>query len=191
MTAARAVVCLGLIALTATACGGTRATTTTGTTKATGAARPLPWPETTPQVAYGFIRSLRPMGRGYLLRLDLHLLFGPDRTGLAACIDNHECAPGTTSFPDDSYDHDLRYVVAYYLPPGAPVELVTFAGTPATVTARYFYGLAHGLNPRHLGVMAPGRDALREFAFFVEAAPRSPFHKGYEPVLRLYQQFHP
>ena len=177
---------LGLLALVAAGCGGKSAPGTT-----TSAAPARPWPETTPRVELGYVRSLTPLGRGYKLRLDLHLRFGVDRTGLAACIDNHDCAPGTSGFPDDSYDRDLHYVVTYYVPPAAPVELVSLSGQPAaTVTAHYLYGLAHGRDPRHVDPMARGADALREFAFYVQVSPS--FSAGhYESVTRLYQLFHP
>lgn len=159
------------------------------------AAKPVarePWPYTTPQVFFGTAKSFTPLGSGYKLRLALALRFGPDKTGLAACIDNHECAKGTTSFDDDSYGHDLHYVVTYYVPPNTPVELVSFS-TPnsPTVSARYFYGLAHGRNPRHIKVMANGADALREFAFYVRVAPQAQRTKNYESVQRIYQQYHP
>ncbi len=161
-------------------------------TKTTGGATPaLPWPETTPRVEFGYVKSFTPLQQGYKLRLELHLLFTVDKTGLAACIDNHDCPPGTNNFLDDTYDRDLRYVITYFVPPTAPVQLVSFSGQrPPTVTARYFYGLVHGRNPRHVQVMARGPDALNEFAFYVEVAP--PLSLGhYESVMRLYQQFHP
>ena len=177
---------LGLAAVAATACGG-KATSESATTDASA----VGWPYTSPRIEYGFIRSLTPLGQGYKLRLDLHLLFGPDKTGLAACVDSHECPPGQTGFLDDTYDHDLRYVVTYYVPPNVPVALVGFSGRSPKVTARYFYGLTRGRNPRRVQVMAPGNNALREFGFYVEvAAPYSP-HRGYELVRRLSQQYHP
>jgi hypothetical protein len=186
----RAIALAGLVALLATGCGSKRSAGHT-TTAATPTIATVPWPETTPRVEFGTIRSFTPLGAGYELRLDLQLLFGPDKTGLAACIDNHECRKGTTGFDDDSYGHDLHYVVTYYAPPATPVELVSFtAKTPPIVTARYFYGLAHGRNPRHIQVMARGADALREFGFYVEVSPRFSA-KRYQSVLRMYQQYHP
>jgi hypothetical protein len=185
MAVARMLVCLGLIAL-ATGCGSSSAT------KATKNTTSVPWPDTDPTVEFGFIRSFTPLGQGYKLRLDLHLRFGPDKTGLAACIDTHECRPGTTGFLDDNYDHDLRFVVTYFVPPTASVGLVSFSGEPSpTVTARYFYALAHGRNPRRVQVMASGADAIKEFGFFVELAPKTSLPKGYELVTRMYQQYHP
>ena len=188
MTVARTLALVGVVALVAAGCGAKVTTKKVTTGSLTQAA---PWPQVTPRVEFGSIRSFTPLGAGYKLRLDLHLLFESDKTGFAACADSHECAPGTKSFDDDTYDHDLKFVVTYYVPPTTPVGLVSFTtNPPPVVTARYFYGLAHGQNPRHVKVMASGADALKEFAFYVEVSPAfSPHH--FESVIRLYQQFHP
>ncbi len=188
MSIARTAAFAALVGIFAAGCGGAGH-------PAKHAAPPVakePWPYVTPQVEFGTIDSFTPLGTGYELRLALVLRFGPDKTGLAACIDNHECAKGTTGFDDDSYDHDLHYVVTYYVPPSTPVTLVSFSTpSPPTVTAKYFYGLAHGRNPRHIKVMAAGADALREFAFYVQVAPQAQRTKTFESVLRIYQQYHP
>lgn len=153
----------------------------------------MPWPYSAPLVEYGRITSLTRLGRGYELRFDLHLLFGPDKTGLAACVDNHECPPGVRGFLDDTYDHDLKFVVTYYMRPATPVDLVSASGQfpYPRVTAQYFYGLVHGHNPRHVRVMAPGAFALSEFAFDIEIGRSSASTHGYETVTRLFQVYHP
>ncbi len=151
-----------------------------------------------PTTELGYVDSLTPLGQGYELRLDLHARFGPDATGLAACIDSHECPAGTKGFPDDTYDHDFRYVVTYYVPPGATVALVGATGaTTPRVTARYLYGMAHGRNPRRVRAMTTtGADVLREFAFNVRVVDRCGPAKCFTPrsyreVDRLAQLFHP
>ena len=179
--------CAALIVALLAGCGGHPGKRATVKTQA------LPWPYTAPTVEYGWIRSLTPLGSGYKLRFDLGLLFGSDKTGLAACIGNHECRPGTTGFLDDSYVHDLKYVVTYYVPPTASVELIG-GSSPLRypkVTARYFFGLAHGRNPRHVDVQAPGHLALNEFAFYIAVGHSDGPHHGYESVTRLFQVYHP
>jgi hypothetical protein len=152
----------------------------------------LPWWQTAPRVEFGRLTSFAPLGRGYRLRLDLHVLFGVDKTGLAACIDNHECKPGTKSFLDDSYDHDFKYVLTYYVPATAPVQLVNLSAQIAgTVTARYLYGLSRGRNPRHLKQVTVGPEVLHEFGYYVQVAPRTGSSRKYETVTRLSQVFHP
>jgi hypothetical protein len=99
------------VVLLATGCGGG------AHRKALDQASQLPWWYTAPQVAFGRIGSLTPLGAGYKLRLHLYLRFGPDKTGVQACIDNHDCPAETNSFPDDTYEHDLKYLVTYYVPP--------------------------------------------------------------------------
>ena len=147
-----------------------------------------------PRVEFGFIKSLTPLGSGYRLRFDLHALFEPDQTGLAACVDNHECRPGTTSFPDDTYDHDFKYVVTYLVPADAAVQLVGIPPKPnPTVTARYFYAFVHGSNPRHIRTQATlGRFALDEFVFYIEVSNSDAARPdGFDRVLGLVQVFHP
>jgi hypothetical protein len=186
-------VALLLALAVAVAAGGCAHTSVKATTSTTSSAAALPWPESTPHVVFGSVKSFTPLGRGYKLQLDLQLRFSVDKTGLAACIDNRECAPGTASFPDDTYDHDLKYVVTYYVPQTAPVDLVTFAGGSGydRVTAAYLYGLSLGRNPDHLKEVTVGQNALHAFAFWVELAPESALPTTYDPVLRLAQQFHP
>jgi hypothetical protein len=177
------------VAILVAGCGGSGSAT--GTTSASQAP-PTPWWLNAPRVEFGLMRSLTPLGQGYKLRLDLHLLFGPDKTGLAACIDNHDCTPGTTSFPDDTYDHDLEFVVTYYVPPNLPVQLVSLSGgIAATVTARYLYGLSLGHNPRHLKVATIGPEVLKEFGYYLRVRPRPVSTSGYQTVTRLSQVFHP
>jgi len=188
MAVARAFALVGLTVVVMAGCSGKIVV------KRSAATSPaLPWPYTAARVEYGWIRSLTPLDRGYELRFDLGLLFGPDKTGIAACVDNHECPPGTTGFLDDSYVHDLKYVVTYYVPPTAAVELVSGSGQfpYPTVTARYLYGLAHGRNPRHVHLQAPGRLALHEFGFDIDVGDSEGPHHGYEAVTRLFQVFHP
>lgn len=86
----------------------------------------LPWYSRAPDVTLGWIKSLTPLGAGYKLRLDLYLLFGRDKTGIAACVDNHEMSAQPGGILDDKYEHDLHYLVTYYVPPT----------TPANATAR-------------------------------------------------------
>ena len=146
-----------------------------------------------PFVQYGVIKSFTKRGSGYKLRLDLHELFGDDKTGTAACIDNHECPRGTTSFLDDHYDHDFKYVLTYYVPRDASVQLLAYPGPDVIVSARYFYGLAHGKNPLHLKVEAqPGPDALSEFGYFIHISLKEPErYQGLEHVTGLLQLYHP
>ena len=152
---------------------------------------PLPWYFRAPQVELGFARSLTPLGGGYKLRLDLYLLFGPDKTGIAACVDNHECPRGQKGFLDDSYEHDLNYVVTYYVPPTTPVTLVGDQTYPQ-VTARYFYEYLHGRNPRHLVIQSqPRPSSLGEFGFYVQISDAQSPGEGFERVLRMGQVYHP
>jgi hypothetical protein len=142
-------------------------------------------------VTLGRIRSLTPLGSGYKLRLDLYLLFGPDKTGIAACVDNHECPRGQQGFLDDTYEHDLHYVVTYYMPPTTPVTLVG-DNTYPRVTARYFYGFVHGRNPRHLLLQEqPGPAALHDFGVYVQVSKAPPPSGDFERVLRMGQVYHP
>jgi hypothetical protein len=180
-------VAMSAVVLAVSGCGGSA--------KHTSVSTPPPsqprWMDA-PRVEFGFIKSLTPLGSGYVLRFDLHELFGPDKTGLAACIDNHECRPGTTSFLDDTYDHDFKYVVTYYVPADAAVQLVGIPPKPdPNVTARYFYAFAHGKNPRHVQTQATlGRFALSEFGFYIEISNAYTPH-GFERVIGLVQVFHP
>lgn len=177
---------LAILGLAVAGCGGKAAP------RATVRQPPQPWWVRTPLVEFGFIKSLTPLGRGYELRLDLHLRFGPDRTGIRACIDDHACAPGTTGLPDDTYDHDLNYVVTYYVPPETPVELVgANVSRFPTVTAQYFYGMGHDRNPHHVGAFALGPDALKEFGFYVAVSPSSGARRQLQRVTRMGQVFHP
>ena len=181
-----------VLAVTAAGCGATKHVVATVAARSTVAS--VPWWQTEPVVQYGFVKSLTPLGSGYKLRLDLGLLFTVDKTGLAACIDNHDCAAGTKSFPDDTYGRDLRYVVTYYVAPNTPVDLVGLGSATPHVTARYLYGMSQGRNPQHVKAMATGRDTLRVFAFYVEVsrvAPSGLPYKTFEPVLRMAQIYHP
>jgi hypothetical protein len=188
MLGLKTLVAVSVLVLAVLGCGGSAK----HKSLATAAATQPRWMDA-PQVEFGFIKSLTPLGSGYRLRLDLHELFGPDETGLAACIDNHECPHGTTGFLDDTYDHDFKYVVTYYLPANAGVQLVGFYPKPdPKVTARYFYAFAHGKNPRHVQTQAsPGRYALSEFGFYVEVSNAHAPRDGFEHVLGLVQVFHP
>lgn len=161
------------------------------------AAKPKPsaW-VSAPQVEYGRIVSLTPLGEGYKLRFDLQLIFGPDKTGIRACIDNHECPPSQDNFTDDTYIHDLKYVLTYYLPPTASVELVGFYPKPdPVVTARYFYSFTRGHNPRHIQAMATGASALSDFAFDIQVGnihgPSKNYFKGFQSVTKMFQVYHP
>jgi hypothetical protein len=189
---ALAAVAAALLVVSAPACGGSSARHP-GKPQASGAASP--WWQTTPTLLFGYARSLTPLAHGYLLRLDLVKRFGPDETGLHACADNHECPAGTSDFPDDTYDHDFRYVVTYYIAPATPVDLVGagLATTPR-VTARYFYGMIRGRNPRRVRTMMRAHDLLPGFGFYVEIGHRhGPTHRltDYESVERMAQIYHP
>ncbi|HEY5099241.1 MAG TPA: hypothetical protein VII54_04200 [Gaiellaceae bacterium] len=173
----RRAIAIAALALGLAACGGT-------------ATPPSPWWMTAPSIQFGFIKSLTPVGGGYKLRLDLHLLFGADKTGIQACIDNGYCKPGAGSLLDDTYETDLKFVVTDFVPAATPVELVGDSSTAPTVTAAELYALAHGHNPHHIPAMATGADALHEFGFYVEAKGgwTGP---GFTPVLRMAQIYHP
>ena len=181
----KVIAAVALVGLILSGCGGTA--------KHKAAAPRIganPWWLYAPQLEFGQVRSLTPLGRGFKLRFDLHLLFGVDKTGFDACVDNGDCPSTPTSFLDDTYDHDLKYVVTYYVPPGAPVLLASSAVNAPTVTARYLYGIAHGKNPRHVSLMTAPRDVLTEFRFYVEVDKASR-HEDFESVRRLGQVFHP
>ena len=186
MGAIKVVAAIAMVALTMTACGG-KLSQKRGAASATA----LPWWVGTPDVWFGYITSLKPLSPGYKLRFDLHLRFGPDKTGLQACIDNDYCRPGQTGFLDDTYDHDLKYVLTFYLPPSAPVQVVGKQSDSVSMTAHELYDLAHGSNPRHISTMATGRDILDAFGFYIEVGTASGPHNGFETVRRLSQVYHP
>jgi hypothetical protein len=187
-------VVVSLIIVTVTAVGfGGSATHTGAKHKGYSTSSSDPKWLTGPFVQYGVIKSLTKRGSGYKLRLDLHELFGDDKTGAAACVDNHECPPGTTSFLDDTYDHDFKYVLTYYVPRDASVQLLAYPRPDVIVTARYFYELAHGKNPLHLQIEAPlGPEMLSEFGFSIHISLSEPErYRGLEHVTGLLQIYHP
>jgi len=161
---------------------------------AVAASPPEPWYVTAPQVQFGVIRSLQPLGPGYELRFALYLRLVADRTGVDACIADFGCAPGTKGFPDDTLYEPLHVTLTYFVPATAPVTLVgSSVSTNPVATARTLYALAHGRNPAHLHLFAGAHDVLKEFAFYLEVSPAFPTQKTFhlESVERMAQVFHP
>jgi hypothetical protein len=139
-------------------------------------------------VESGRIEALTPLGKGYELRFDLHIrLFG--KTAVQTCIDNHDCPPGTTGFPDDAYDKDLKFVLTYQVPASAKVTV--FNGTtPVSITPRALYALTKGMNPRHLQLGDPD---ISDLTFDIEVTPvQGPaVEYQFDSVTRLEQVFVP
>jgi hypothetical protein len=181
----KGVAVVALLALTVAGCGGR----TTHKAAAPGSLA-NPWWLYAPPVEFGYIHSITPLGQGFKLRFDLHLLFGVDKTGFDACVDNGDCRHRPTNFLDDTYDHDLKFVVTYYVSPDTPVLLASSAAKAPTVTARYLYGIAHGKNPRHVSLMVEPRYILNAFGFYLEVN-KTKRNDGFESVTRLGQVFHP
>ena len=119
MTVGRATLLAALaIGLGVTGCGGKASPKPSTAHRSSATPRS---PDQSAEVEFGYIESLTPLAKGYKLRFDLHLYLS-GMTGLRACVDNHDCPPGTTSLLDDVYDHDLKFVLTYYVPPDARVR---------------------------------------------------------------------
>jgi hypothetical protein len=164
----------------------------TGTPEKTTAHRPpaTPWYDKSyADIEFGYIKSLTPLGKGYKLRIDLHMVFGPSKTGVQACVDRHECAPGTRGFLDDHWDHDLKFVLTYFLPPTASITLIGASLAPMSVTSHQFYELSRGHNPTHLKDVTTGADVFRDFGYEVMVGVSAP--NQFDAAARLYQVFHP
>ena len=84
-------------------------------------------------------------------------------------------------------------MVTYYVPAATPVTLLGANNDFPAVTASYFYGLAHGHNPRHLKLFSEPspRDILTSFGFYLETGGSHRRSHGFEVVTRLGQVFHP
>ncbi len=175
-----------VLALGMAGCGGK------ASPKKTTVHRPpsTPWFDRSyPDIEFGYIKSVAPLGKGYKLRLDLHLLFGPSPTGIQACIDDHACPPGTKGFLDDHWDHDLKFVLTYYLPPSADITLVGTSLAPVSVTAAQFYGLTRGQNPSGLKDVTIGAAVFQEFGYDLMVKPSA--QSQFDTAVRLHQVFHP
>jgi hypothetical protein len=145
-----ALLAVAVLVVTAAGCGSTKTVTRTVTVtrEATGLPREL--------VFYGHVRSLKPAGDGFELRVDPALWLG-GLTAQRAAVQDRAIAPGEP-VPNDYYIRDEGHELLTYRVPGtARVTVLTYKagikGTP--ITAAEYAGLLAGRNPRHIRLFEP------------------------------------
>ena len=153
------------------------------------------WTQARPDIKFGTIKSITPLGRGYRLRFDLGLILS-GATGVQACVDNGQCPKSmrhNNGFPDDIVSADLKFVLPYYLPPNAQIALLNNGNGFLTCTARELYLLYRGQDPRRLLEKTEvGPKLSYAFGWWIKVTRGSyPPDAPLDSLIRVEQQYHP
>jgi len=143
---------VAVLCLLASGCGGTKTVTRTVTVDATAKTGLAPPSEL---VQFGYIRSLKRKGNGYVMRFDPALLLTGITANIAAAEDG--AVPPGEPVPNDNYRvNESRRAYTFLVPANAHVTVVTGGGGPVGSTTIDVAELARIINGgKHLKLFEP------------------------------------
>lgn len=140
------------LCLLASGCGSTKTVTRTVTVEATAKSGLAPPSEV---VQFGYVKSLKPKGSGYVMRFDPALLLSGITANTAAAEDG--AVPPGEPVPNDNYRvNESRRAYTFLVPANTRVTVVTGGGGPVGSTAIDVAELARIVNGgKHLKLFEP------------------------------------